>query len=501
MNQQKQKVNSTESKASATKKKASATKKKDKPRKKNPPEHNQVIDAFDAIITFSYAYEWQKLQNNEVDKLFELRDLISSHIENEAPYIFIMPKERESAVIQILNKLKQAAKDDSCPKAVDFDDVWLNKPRNLTGIYLAQKHSEKFDCIVMLAMSVVKSLNRLLPDELKPSVPKEQVGAMLEKLCKEMPYDFKVPIHKELLTSRLHQYFLGTFASEQGTFKEVNAYRKLVDSYCKEAERRLVKMVEENVIGNSVIHFFTQAKGINIEIDRYYPWALICYGVMDYQDLLAWYSSVNALGLVEDSQYEGGKTLDDVSRKSELVQILQKGLSYRQYPSSPKDGIQRYMFDSNRAPIIIDGKPLQNHLVMALPYDKPISDLQDNLRNYARYLGNEATSYSHTYSHIFEFEDTVNSAMEYRKLDIPYRKLALSNAGSVLQDICSLLCLQFERSSIDKPKKYQLKKRQRKDVHELIEGHGFKYKEETVETVRKNKEKNMLETVNRFLKL
>ena len=49
---------------------------------KSTPEHDHVIDIFDEIITFSYAYEWQKLKNDSINKLHELRDSIASYIEN-----------------------------------------------------------------------------------------------------------------------------------------------------------------------------------------------------------------------------------------------------------------------------------------------------------------------------------------------------------------------------------------------------------------------------------
>lgn len=69
------------------------------------PEHKRIIDIFDQMITFSYAYEWQKLQNNAINELFKLRDKISSHVEREPLYLFMTPEDKKSSVFGILNKL------------------------------------------------------------------------------------------------------------------------------------------------------------------------------------------------------------------------------------------------------------------------------------------------------------------------------------------------------------------------------------------------------------
>jgi len=461
------------------------------------PEHERIIDIFDQIITFSYAYEWQKLQNNAIDELFKLRDGISSHVERESLYLFMSPTEKKDSVISILNKLSDAVQNDSCPKVIDFEDVWLNKPENLGCWYINEKQEEEFDEIAVLVNYVICSLNRSLPNEIKPFVSFEQVDALFKKSYEEISDRFTVPIHKDLLVSMIHQHFLKTFAIEQNTLEEVNSYRELVDSYCKKAVQRFVKMVQENFIDKAVINFFDQAKGIGLEIDRYYSWALICYGPITYEELLSWYSYVNAHELVKDSHYQDNKNLNKADLDLKLKKILNKEIGYVLYPSAPKGGIKRYMFDSNRTPVLIDGKTLQNHLVMSFPYDKPLSDLQDKLRNYARYIGNLVNSYGHTYGHTVGFEDEVKSATAYRLMETPYKRLSLSNVGGVLQHICSLLFLQYERSNDDSAKKIDY---QKAFTLNLINDHGFSYGESSVNTARNSRKTVMLKVVNRFRK-
>ena len=132
---------------------------------KSTPEHENIIDIFDRINTFSYAYEWQKLQNNAIDEIFKLRDLIASHIENKVQSdLFNNPDAKEAAVIFILNELQRAVLDDSCPKAMVFGDVWLNKPENLSNQYLDQMQYKEGKHIFILmkgACYKIKALNTL----------------------------------------------------------------------------------------------------------------------------------------------------------------------------------------------------------------------------------------------------------------------------------------------------------------------------------------------------
>ena len=105
---------------------------------------------------------------------------------------------------------------------------------------------------------------------MKPFVTIEQVDAIFKQLIKEMPDDFIVPIHKELLVSMSHQHFLKTFALLENKFQEEDAYIELAERYCAEAVEFFVAMVKEDTINNCVIKFFTQAKCIDLEIDRFY---------------------------------------------------------------------------------------------------------------------------------------------------------------------------------------------------------------------------------------
>ena len=153
---------------------------------KSTPEHDHVIDIFDEIITFSYAYEWQKLKNDSIDKLHELRDSIASYIENISTQDFFLsfatPLEIEVTIFRILDTLNCAIINDTCPETIEFDDAWLN----LHDLYLIEKQYEELDLITKLVMSVVSSLSLLLPDEMKPFVTIEQVDVIFKKSWAEM---------------------------------------------------------------------------------------------------------------------------------------------------------------------------------------------------------------------------------------------------------------------------------------------------------------------------
>ena len=156
------------------------------------------------------------------------------------------------------------------------------------------------------------------------------------------------------------------------------------------------------------------------------------------------------------------------------------------------------MLDSNHTQVIIDGESLQNHVVMAFPYDKPLPDLQDKVRNYTRFIGNRVYSYGKEHGHPSEYDEAVNNATKNRQEKSPYKRLTLTNAGSVIQSICSLLCLQLEQSD---DYVHKAKKCHTLDIFELITEHEFVYKVSTVEKVRKSKENSMNNVVTKLFKL
>ena len=163
------------------------------------------------------------------------------------------------------------------------------------------------------------------------------------------------------------------------------------------------------------------------------------------------------------------------------------------------------MFDSNNTPILIEGKSLQNHIVMAFPYDKPLSDLQGKLQNYGRFIGNAVFSYGRDYGHPSGFEDEIKSALACRNIYPLYKRFSLTDGGSVLKHLCTLLWFEFERSNdyLDNKNKYESQYRYQ-DVNsmiELIKNHGFDYKFCSVKTARTSKEKKMKEIKNKIFKL
>jgi hypothetical protein len=335
---------------------------------KTTPEHERIIDIFDAAITFSYAYEWQKQKSNGINKLIELQENIFLYLQANAIPLFMTSSERAAACISILNMLYQAVRENIFPKEIDFEDFWLNKPKNLSGHYLAEKQDEELSYIIILASEVTTSLNKSLPDEIKPYVTISQVEAIITRVCNEMHKTLTAPIHKRLLASILHQYFLAIQSKNINTQNESSGYEIIVEDYCHKAIQEFVTMVKNDFFSKAVKEFFSFAKEIDIQIDTYYSWTIICFGPPAPKKLLSWYQNVNALGYIEDSHYIGGN-----KQKGESLDLKLQELYKREHGYQPEiRSSQRFIFDTSYTPVIIDGKSIQNYVVMAFPYDKPL---------------------------------------------------------------------------------------------------------------------------------
>jgi|GEM_PF-1653127 len=471
-------------------------------------EEEHCIDIFDQIITYSYACEWQKLQNDSIDKLLALSDEISLYIEKRdkiscvssvdnkqfhVSVLFVTAEEKQRARFSVLNILSDAVHNEHCPSPIDLKKLWLNKPKKLGGHYLDTKHNSMFDKYIILVIYVCIKLNKSLSKELKPFVTVEQVGVIFDKTFREDQEIYSMPIYRDLLVSKIHQHYLKSFALEQNTFQEVAASEQLIKHYFKEALEEFVRMAKDIFLKKAAQRFFSSAKQIKLDIDKYYSWAMITDCQHDNSVLLSWYAAVNSVELVNDGRYKSinnkssSKTLDLT-----LQNILDEKISYMYSLFNQKKWSQRYLFDSTTTPIVIDGKTVQNHLVMTLPYDKPLPNLANRLRNYQRYISNKIYSYAQTYGQSPEYETEVNTANLDRKIKNPYKKITVSDKGSILKHICTLLCLQYESSPEHKNK---LKKQLLPDIMTLINNHGFSYSQDSVKKTSQVKDTEMTKVI------
>lgn len=157
--------------------------------------------------------------------------------------------------------------------------------------------------------------------------------------------------------------------------------------------------------------------------------------------------------------------------------------------------VDDFIFDSKRHEITIDEKQRQNCAVLAIHYDEPIIDLEDKLFSFARHLSSLARENIEARSRLSNVAGFENGANAYQGWD-NYKRCAITNTGSILKSICSLMILKLSRS-----KGYQerYKKRLCADVCKILVDSGFKYSEETVNSVRKCAKKNANEVADKLL--
>ncbi len=466
-----------------------------KPKPKQGQEQKYVIDIFDRIITFSYAYEWQKSNGDGIDRLTELFDAVAAHIKNEGSDL-ISNEGIDEAVQRTLSMLSEVVDNGCCPEPVDFDDVWLNKPKKFDYRFLKEKSFQQVMPLMELAEQVIKSLNESLADELKPYVTMEQVNATFLKKYNEKRTGIELTIHTESFVDKIHEHYLGTYANNPDTSKNAEQLTELITRYNCDAENQFICLLQDNFITNSVIKFFTQAQNISLEIDRYYSWELIAGCHIDYNDLLELYSFANERDLVKDGHHKKNKYLFDDERMNDWLEwVLNNNETYRWFPYVKGTAAIRYLFDTRYDPVLIDGKPLQNHCVLALPYDKPLPDFSGKMYDFQKFFAESVEVYSRVYGSTVRDENQINNITKLLMSSKPYKRICLTNVGSVLEHICTLLCLQYERTGDNADK---LKKLCSMEVLKLINNHGFIYSIETVESKRKSKQAEMLKTVKKL---
>jgi hypothetical protein len=496
------------------------------------PEHKRTIDALDAVITFSYLYEWQMSQNKEIDKLMELYRSIVEHIEaNRGEFSFpeelgdpLIPKpikfvagmsvpegfdgpstiehkevnndqlsfplelDRGSIENEVIDGLYFAVKNDQQLEGLSFTDSWVGKYDvcKITKTELMALHQKHFDGYLSLIRDTFNELARSLPDQVKPYLTVRQVKAVLELKYSNVKNTFTAPVQIDLLAAVIHQFFLCSSSNGNSGNEAPLAFDKLIYEYWDNAAKDLCALIRYKRIVGAVTKFIGQAREINLQIDDYYRWSIICmfpldYQALDYQKLLSWYVEANDLQLINDALYQKERRVCSPSWREFKRGNMQWDASYYRPIHYRHNWVGNFIFDSKRHAITIDEKQRQNCAVLAIYYDEPIVDLEDKLFAYARHLSYLAKENIEMRSRMSNVTDFENGANAYQGWD-NYKRCAITNSGSILKSICSLIILKRSRSE-----RYQDRSNKHlcADVCKLLVASGFKYSAETVNSVRK----------------
>lgn len=452
------------------------------------PEHKKITDAFDAVITFAYLYEWEMRRSEEINKLMALYRSVAEHMKktSESKLIYFNAFQMHLLEIEVVDGLYFAAKHDQVLDVSTDDWIGRHDVSTITKSELLALHQEHFLEYLNLVTLTFNNLRHSFPVEVQPYLTERQVLVLLESQYTKVKNAVAAPVQKKLLAAMIHQLFLWSFGDMKDNDNSVPIFNNLIYDYWEKAEKDREILIKKKFIVETVKKFIFQAKDIKLHMDDYYSWSTICIFPLRHEDLLSMYARANRYRIINDALYHGErKSCDSAWRESLRGKMITDTFKYRPHHFS-HDKEESYIFDSKRNNITIDHRQLQNCAALVIHYDSAIFDLNDKLFSYSRHLSLLIDGYIEDHYRIFQVRNLENGARAYKDWD-NYKRCTITNAGSILQNLCALIYLQLDRSGSNAKNAH---KRICGDIHDLFNENGFKYSEETINSVRKRAKKN-----------
>lgn len=439
-------------------------------------EHESILDEMDRALVFAFALRDEMRREPALITLRELpeqaREAASRHpvglLQLHKPDRFGFATQ---LVCRVMNGLQRAVTDQAPPKPPDLNLEWVNVQPNLSGADLDRAHEEGAEYLAHIAAEIVEQVDSGFPAEAKPFVSVAQFEAVSRRVLANMSIDSKTPIHIPSLVGLLHKNFL-----ERVPGRQPLPFEELLTRYCKSAEQEHLAAVEMIFVTRTIQHLLPKAGGISIPLAKHYNWASLSWFLPSPSFLLDMYASLNVSQAVVDSKFKpqvGGAALKPYSA-NDFLSLFREMTPH----PLPKGGTQRY-FDTDRYDIRIDGRALQNHVVMAIPYTEPMPDIEKATTHFGVYMLNNRLKYCRATRTQFSKEEGETLARIRGKGNSLTRltRVLLHDKSSVLGCLCALMTLEMQ---LDAEFAGMSSKARALTIGEWLLKAGFEYSHESI---------------------
>jgi len=447
--------------------------------------HEHIVDILDDWLAFGYLYESELAANPD---LLRLRDL-AAEVTREVclpANVELFPHElaRRRVVCQVMNRLQQACRMNGTRPVAPAGAAWDALDPHLTVRNLRQIHMAQTEQLATLLEALVERIDATFPFEAKPFVTRAQVVATLRVLLRRAPADYTGPLHVDLLVALAHQEFLAALDRAEIPLPTGRAHA-LVLEYVSLAERAFADMARDVFVDGIVARLRPRAHRLQFSIDRCYPWGALWRQPPGAHECLALYARLNLAGALRDVKYCGAPSVGTAAETDGFIfsgaeDFMSEGRNSIPRLADPDDEkITRFYFTSDDTELRINNKTVQKHALMAVRYDRPLSDIKGALLAFETYLIRQRTSYCARAGEALNAEESALARRRRAELadDAKPARAVLHDKSSVLAHVCTLMELEMQRDPkyMHTPKKTRLL-----TIAEWIREAGFKYGSESI---------------------
>lgn len=444
---------------------------------KNTTKQNEVIDYFDAALLYVYANSWQNRQNDDLRKLNRLAKRVTEAIERWP--ISLNDELKARSYFQVMDGLQARNRSKTTPQTYKDRVYWtVTNPLeiNISAVY-AQHRDMLVDIFIRLNNLAYEMV------EISEEVCEFwQVEFSMRRYARFLAKRHCLPVNYAMLAGIVARHiYHANHPDTYGMQDEPSEFLKKIDLYVERSGRDFEHFQRMELIRRLIEELETEAKQLDIRIDRHYEWGLLADIDLTCLKVLILYKEANYQGSLVDSKFDRNQIHLRRTRNVNFDELktLQGFLKAK---SPPVPDSHNYIFNTDQDDVRICGYRDRNSLALRIPFDtspdKAIALVNQFKRNLRKHLPDRLYSFDDSSKY-----DEVNKMLSV--WDEPYKRMVIKNKGSILGLLVGLLCDHIFK--FWKGKKPPGTKREIYSVDDAIETtidilkeHGFSYDAETI---------------------
>lgn len=357
---------------------------------RNPTQRELIVDFFDDDIAYAYAYAYQSTLNRHLDALSKLAHDVLDHA-HDTEMLQDLPHEALDGIEHGVMNMLQAAVMRRAVSSETKASEWLNSPLSFGFRLFLNDLNNNPHTAWLFMQQVYTWLEKKIPNEIKPFTTIRQVHAIVQQVAESEKALYDTPLHFPSLAQAIHTAFIRIYSSHSKELDPGKPLRDALDQYRRAAYSAGTNVFIDAFTKKMVSIMYTEATQLDLTIDRYYSWGALIVKPVRALNLLSEFAAL----ISKDVEWYGKwkpevatAELPNISAEDFIINRLRFGV--RVLPQSTTTQIY---FSTDHSEIKVNDNPLQNCLILALPFDRPNPEMNQVLLSFRNYFARRAARY------------------------------------------------------------------------------------------------------------
>lgn len=405
----------------------------------NSTQRELLVDALDDQVAYAYAYHYQANKSDHLELLKRIGQEVESEAKRSPILASLPPRDRLGICHETMNALRHLVRNPESTE--DRRCEWLNAPHTEQFLALVETSGatlESWDVI----QGICAQLEKIVPSSIKSITTREQVLALTEAHLREAPLLIPAPLHLPSLAEAVHTVFVSRYRNQITEEEAAQQQRGVLGLYMRRARAACVGVIRAEFVTDMTSRLYEQAKHLDIEIDRYYPWGALFQPPRRALEILADFAALASRDAKWVANWKCEKVSADlpVIRAEEYIREA-PNLSCRIVPRSSRGPIY---FSSERSQITIDEAPLQNQLALVLPFDRPFPELGQAIDRFVKYFEYRVAQHLVAIGEPGAREKLIVALQKRATPELKVERVILDNVGSLYSHLAALRSLETD---------------------------------------------------------